>query len=485
MHQLARCLAGVGVQRGDRVGIYLHRSIESAIAVYGIMHCGAAFVPLDPAAPAARTQGIIRDCGIEVLISSDRQKTALQELPEPGTPLRAIVGVEHALPGLETISWKEVFHAEHRPFEAGIGANDLAYIMFTSGTTGKPKGIMHTHYSGLNYARLSTHLYGVTDRDVVGNVAPLFFDMSTFGYFSSPFAGARCILFSDADLTMLGSLAKLVGRERVTILYAVPLVFTQLLDLNLIDNFETVKWIKYGGEPFPPKKLNEIIRRLPGVTVSNVYGPAEVNQCTYKNISEPVDEDKSIPLGEVWSETEIKIVDDLDREVGKGDQGELLVASSTMMQGYWNRPDLNEKAFYVERRNRETVRYYRTGDLVYLNEEGELVFSGRKDRQAKIRGYRVELREIENALSLIDGIASCAVYIVDDSGEKTLCAAYTADKGRQYTAQQLRQTLQQYVPKYSIPSHFTAMDEIPRAKSGKVDYALLEKQFMEKKIENS
>ena len=477
MHQLSHCLATLGVKKGDRVGIYLHRSIESAVAVYGIMNCGAAFVPLDPSAPARRTQGILQDCDIQVLISSDLEKASLENLLELDTPLHSLVGVDHQFSGIESVAWAEIFNSGNRTYDTKIREDDLAYIMFTSGTTGKPKGIMHTHYSGLNYARLSADLYNVSNQDVIGSVSPLFFDQSTFGYFSSPYAGATAILISDGHLAMLGSLAKLIEEEKMTIVYAVPLVFIQLLDLNLIGNFEHLEWIMYGGEPFPPKKLNELMRRLPHVTISNVYGPAEVNQCTYKHINAPVDENRSVPLGEVWSETTIKIIDEMDQEVRKGDPGELLVASSTMMQGYWKRPDLNENAFYIAHQDKNEVKYYRTGDLVLINDDDELVFSGRKDRQAKIRGYRVELREIENSLSLVEGIKSCAVYIVDHQGEKILCAAYTIDKPYVYTPEQLRQQLQPTVPKYSIPSHYFVMEELPRAKSGKVDYTKLEKHF--------
>ena len=149
---------------------------------------------------------------------------------------------------------------------------------------------MHTHKSGMSYARLSAQLYDLKPDDVVGSVSPLHFDQSTFGYFSTPWAKATTILVSDGHLAMMGSFSKMIEDEAITILYAVPLVFIQLLDLNLLRNYKDLKWIMYGGEPFPPKKLNELMAQLPHVKISNVYGPAEVNQCTYKTITEPVDE---------------------------------------------------------------------------------------------------------------------------------------------------------------------------------------------------
>ena len=173
------------------------------------------------------------------------------------------------------------------------------------------------------------------------------------------------------------------------------------------------------------RKLNELMAQLPHVKVSNVYGPAEVNQCTYKNISKAIDENKSVPLGQVWPETQVKVVDEMDQEVPEGENGELLVASSTLMKGYWNSPHLNKLVFYTEDVKGEKLRYYRTGDLVKRDDKGELIFIGRKDRQAKIRGYRVELREIENFLYLNDDINESTVFIVDQDGSKSLCVAYT------------------------------------------------------------
>jgi len=477
MHQLSNMLTQLGVKKGDRVGIYMNRVIESTVAVYGIMNAGAVFVPIDPSSPVSRILGIIEDCDIRVMISSPSQKGHFPELFKGTTKLNAVIGFELDELPIKSILWECIYEEDPIPLKVSISEEDLAYIIFTSGTTGKPKGIMHTHKSGLSYARLSAELYDVQPEDVIGSVSPLHFDQSTFGYFSSPWAKATAILVSDGHLAMMGSFSAMIEKERITILYAVPLIFQQLLDLNLLREFPQLKWIMYGGEPFPPKKLNEVMAKLPHVKISNVYGPAEVNQCTYKTIQEPVNENQSVPLGKVWSETYVKIVDDLDREVPKGETGELLVTSSTMMKGYWDNSNLNKLAFYLDKSKDKEVKYYRTGDLVRWNNEDELVFIGRKDRQAKVRGYRIELREIENSLYLMEGIRESAVFIVDLEGEKTLCAAYTTKNDESYSPEVLKKHLLQYIPKYSIPDQFFIIEELPRAKSGKIDYGILEKKF--------
>jgi len=330
MNQLSNILEQLGVKKGDRVGIYMNRVIESAVAVYGIMNAGAVFVPIDPSSPVSRILGILEDCDIQVVISTISQKSNFPEILKENSTLQAVIGFEAEELPIRSIAWENVYQQDPTLPDISISENDLAYIIFTSGTTGKPKGIMHTHKSGMSYARLSAQLYDVKPEDVIGNVSPLHFDQSTFGYFSTPWAKATAILVTDGHLAMMGSFSRMIEDEGITILYAVPLVFTQLLEMNLVRAFKKLKWIMYGGEPFPPKKLNELMARLPHVKISNVYGPAEVNQCTFKTITEPVDENQSVPLGEVWSETEVKIVDDLDREVPKGGTGELLVTSSNL-----------------------------------------------------------------------------------------------------------------------------------------------------------
>lgn len=479
MNLLSNQLRALGVKKGDRVGILMHRSIECAIAVYGILHAGAAFVPIDPAAPGTRVKFILNDCNIEILISSPIQKKILSDIAAEGTSIGTIVGLNSSELDIQTIPWEDVFTLDNSINDVLISEDDLAYIMFTSGSTGIPKGIMHTHKSGLNYARLSSELYELSENDVVGNVAPLFFDQCTFGYFSAPLAVATTILFQDGQLAMLGSFSHLIEKEKVTILYSVPLIFIQLIESNLLKGFKSLTWILYGGEPFPPKKLNKIIKILPHIKISNIYGPAEVNQCTYNNILATVDENKSVPLGKVWSETTVKIIDEFDQEVEPGEAGELLVSSSTMMKGYWNNVDLNKKAFYIEQNGEGETIYYRTGDIVRYDPENELIFIGRKDRQAKVRGYRVELGEIENALCLMEGIHEAAVYISELNDEKSLCASVTYDEKHHFEVKKLKSHLQQFVPKYSIPEYFDAMDELPRTKNGKIDYNILEKQMQQ------
>jgi non-ribosomal peptide synthetase component F len=195
--QVATYLINAGVQKGDRIGIYMDRCIETAIAVYGIMKAGASYVPLDPSAPHSRTSFLVDDCGIKHLLTTKKQDKRISAIIDLQPNIKSTIGNTLSL-AIPTISWKEIFEisiTDYKPVK--ILESDLAYIMYTSGSTGTPKGIMHTHHSGLTFAKLSAQVYGLNFEDRVANHAPLHFDISTFGYFSAPLASATTVIIPD------------------------------------------------------------------------------------------------------------------------------------------------------------------------------------------------------------------------------------------------------------------------------------------------
>ncbi|MGI9264604.1 MAG: amino acid adenylation domain-containing protein, partial [Gammaproteobacteria bacterium] len=404
-NQLAWTLAGEGIKRGDRVGIFLHKSIESPVAVYGIMKAGAAYVPLDPGAPVSRLRKTIQHCGIRCLITHAQKEQDTCNLLQGETSLECVIGLDVLdRPGIRCLGWDSVEAAPGaRAPDAGVMEQDLAYIMYTSGSTGIPKGIMHTHASGLSYARMAAETYGITHDDRLSNHSPLHFDMSTLDYFSGPLRGAATVIIPEAYTKLPASLSKLIEDERLTIWYSVPLALIQLLLRGLLEqrDLSALRWVLFGGEPFSSKHLYALRRLWPQARFSNVYGPAEVNQCTYYHIpgAEP-ESDAPVPIGRVWPNAEGLVVDEKDQPVACGESGELLIRSPTMMRGYWDQPELTERAFYRRQiAGGVSDVYYRTGDLVQERDDGVLMFLGRKDRQIKTRGYRVELDEVESVLA--------------------------------------------------------------------------------------
>jgi amino acid adenylation domain-containing protein len=468
------------------VGIYLHKSLETAVAIYGIWLAGAAYVPLDPLAPATRLTFTLNDCGVRHLVTQENKRATLQELL-PQTPVECVIGARGdwaARSGAaRSITWAEV-DAERRPTPAGrLMEDDLAYVMYTSGSTGTPKGLMHTHASGLAYAKLSAEQYGVTHTDRLGNHSPLHFDMSTFEYFTGPLCGATTVIIPEPITKLPASMSKLVETERLTIWYSVTTAIVQMILRGALAqrDWSALRWINYGGEPFPPQKLRELQKLVPHAHISNVYGPAEVNQCTYYTVPLLAENyDESIPIGHIWPDTEGLLLDADDQPVAPGEIGALVVRTPTMMRGYWGRPDLNAKAFY----RRKTFEhyddvFYRTGDLMKVDEQGLLRFYGRADRQIKTRGYRVELDEVETALSLHPAVGECAVYAVPDGeGSQLVEAAVILKKEMPVTEAILRTEVATRVPPYAVPHRILLLEEFPRTGTGKIDRRALQEQAL-------
>ena len=492
-HQLAHLLISLGVQRGDRVGIYLNRCLETAVAVYGILSAGAVFVPLDPYAPPSRTQFVIQDCGIKHLISNKNQEKNLKNTLAEKISVRSIIsplGTGNISPSgggwgedftkfctnqnIQTFTQKNLQQSPNTKPNIRILEDDLAYIMYTSGTTGTPKGIMHTHRSGLAYAKLSADLYNVQPNDRFGNHAALHFDVATMGYFTIPLAGATTVIVPDIHTKLPVSMSQLIEKERLTIWYSVTFALIQVLQSGIMEqlDFSALRWILYCGEPFPSKHLRALMQRLPNTCFSNVYGPAEVNQCTYYHVPKPPEVDETVPLGKIWNNTEMLIFDENDVPVKQGETGELLIRSATQMKGYWNQPDLTEKGVYRRQRiaGCEEI-FYRTGDLVRMCEKGNLYFLGRKDRQVKVRGYRIELDEVEATLTAHEAIESAAIFAVKNDDEAYINAVAVQKKDLEIS--DLKLYLSKHLPAYAVPSNIKFIDAIPRTTAGKVDYKIL------------
>lgn len=472
--QLANVLLSLGIKNMDRVGIFMGKTIELPIATYGILTAGAAYVPIDPNSPVDRLEFLLKDCGIEILITSNQKIKVVQKIAtKHKTALRCLIGIpDNSIESIQSIPWSAVDAFSSSPPQIAIQEDDLAYIMYTSGSTGTPKGLMHTHRSGLSYARYSSELYKVSSADILGNHAPLHFDISTFEFLTGPYSGATSVLIPEEELMFPASLAKLIEREKLTFWYSVPLALIQLLtrgDLSNV-NLDSLRYILFGGEPFPPKYLAKLVALLPNARFCNLYGPAEVNQCTHYQIPPNYQAtDQPIPIGHVWPGAQALIVDENDRPLPANQIGELIVASSTMMHGYWGRPSLNATAFYDE----EPIpgfqrRYYRTGDLFKMDNTGLLHFCGRKDRQIKIRGYRFELDEVEAAFTAQSEIEEAvAVMVNSPDNENEIVVAVIVRKGIYFDSSKAIEFARSKLPHYGVPSRIEVLTSFPRTSTGK------------------
>ncbi len=462
VERLSAALRDRGVAPGERIIVHAPKSVESFVAIHAAMHAGAIAVPVNPRAGKEAVAGIAR--------SIDPAAVVLDPTTLPrwttAAPPRMTVGAP--LEGAEYLTADEIAAADRRGPAPRNGA-DPAYMITTSGSTGAPKSIVHTHTSGLRYAELSAACYELTAADAMANVAPFHFDQSTFELYAGPLVGARVILVAETLLRFPASIAELVEREQASIWYSVPTILRQLLDRGgLTDTtLRSLRWVLFGGEIFPANELRALMALAPEARFSNVYGPAEVNQCTFHHLDGPPDEGASIPIGRAWDDTECRLV---PVEDGSGDSdgraGELLVRTSTAMAGYWGQPELTAASFVEETGPGGLVnRWYRTGDLVERDDDGLLHFRGRIDRQVKVRGVRIELEAVEAALNTLEGITASAAGVTP-SGALAALVESTGDDARA-----VRRALSAVLAPEAQPERIEFVPSLPRTGSDKVDHA--------------
>ncbi len=483
-NSLARLLQEQGLQRGDRVGIYMNKGLESAVALYGIMKAGGAYVPLDPFAPIGRVAFVLRDCGIRHLVSKDAKLEALRQVFSEGCSVEFLLGVsaQDDLPAHCT-PWEEIYSMPPQPLEIQLTEQDLAYILYTSGSTGVPKGIMHTHRSGLSFAEWAADTYGLTGEDRLSNHAPLHFDLSTFDFFAGAVAGATTVIVPEALTKFPADMSRLMQTERITVWYSVPFALIQLMQHGALASrdLSALRWILFAGEVFPTKHLRQLMAMLPGVRFSNLYGPTETNVCTYYHVTSlPPDSDEPIPIGKACANVEALVLDLDDKPVAPGEVGELLIRGGVVMKGYWGQPEKTAQGFY----RRPAFGYfedifYRTGDLVQLDADGNFRYLGRKDRQIKTRGYRVELDEVEVALLSHPYVQEAAAYPVPDGqGSNLIEAAVIVRSGSVLDEGDLVAHISGRLPPYAIPVNILVVADFPRTSTGKINRRELQSQAL-------
>ena len=473
-NSLARTLIENGVSRGDRVGIFMNKGLESAVAIYGIMKAGAAYVPLDPFAPVARVAYVIQDCGIRHLLTKEAKADQVGEILGLQSSLECLIGLPCTdQPAMRCLSWDDACAAPGQPLANNLTEQDLAYILYTSGSTGTPKGIMHTHRSGLSFAEWAAEEYGLLPTDRLSNHAPLHFDLSTFDFFAGAIAGATTIVIPEALTKFPVNLSKLIQDEKISVWYSVPFALMQLMERGVLDSrdLSALRWILFAGEVFPTKHLRELMNLLPYIRFSNLFGPTETNVCTYYHLAEPPESDDPIPIGKACANIEDLVVDVDGNPVPAGEVGELLIRGGVVMKGFWGQPEKTANGFFKRRMfNDFDDIFYHTGDLVHLDEHGYYRYLGRKDRQIKTRGYRVELDEIEVALLAYDDVEEAAVYpIPDGQGSNLIAASVIPAQGVALSEGELVEHLGKRLPPYAIPVEIEFASDFPRTSTGKIN----------------
>lgn len=476
-NQLAHLLQQHGVKKGDRVGLFFPKSVESVISMFAVLKTGGVYVPVDPAAPADRVGYILRNCGVRVLITnSDKQRgldTATLQLLNVSVLVDSELNSSH---GGNVVPWSTLseFQADDSP-RVTLTETDLAYLLYTSGSTGRPKGVMLSHQNALTFIEWCSAIFRVTSEDNLTNHAPLHFDLSVFDIYNTIEAGATVYLVTEDMALFPTTLANFIESEAITIWYSVPSALVLLLlHANLQrDRLARLRTILFAGEVFPIKYVRQLVDLLPGAELYNLYGPTETNVCTYYKVDPlRLDSMDRLPIGVACANTEVLAVNDQDQIVtASGEIGELYVRGPSVTYGYW--ADAEKTATVVvpnrfQQHFQENI--YRTGDLVSLANDGNYYFHGRRDGMIKSRGYRIELGEIENALLSHPGVKeAAAIAISDDIVGNRIKAVVSINGSQTLRPSDLQSHCATKIPKYMIPEIIDIMDDLPKTSSGKID----------------
>lgn len=491
-NQLARTLHNLGVANGDRVAILVPKSAAAIVAVYGALKAGACYVPIDVKAPADRISYVVKDSGATVVIADDDRLPLLADLDQRLDGIRSVIvaGSPDAASGAEPAAgqnltpWRAVLSEPAGPLDEDFAIEtDLAYILYTSGSTGTPKGVMISHRNSLTFVEWAAAAAELAEDDRICSPAPLHFDLSVFDVYASCLAGACLTVISDRTTTFPVSIAKWIERERISVWYSVPSVLTLLACFGGLSRLDLsrLRTVIFAGEVFPPKYLAQLMDELPDRRYLNWYGPTETNVCTAFEVFAGGAEGGPVPIGKACANTEVFAVMSNGRLVCQpGEEGELYVRGPSVMRGYWGQPaktgDVLIPHPFAEGSG-ELV--YRTGDLVILEASGDYAYVGRRDAMVKVRGYRVELGEVEAALYQHPSIAEAAVLPVPDQllgCRLRAVVSVTGPDAAGLTREALLEHCRQWLPSYMVPDLIEFRDALPRTSTGKVDRAGLAKE---------
>ncbi len=472
-NQVANLLQQRGIRKGDRVGLFFPKCVESIVSMLGVLKAGAVYVPIDPQAPADRAGYILSNCGVRILITTAEKRKELAA--ETLGLIEACLFTEGEGNGSDLIAWSQLaeFSATTSP-KVSLVETDLAYILYTSGSTGRPKGVMLTHQNALTFVEWCAEEFKVRSEDRLSNHAPLHFDLSVFDVYNTLEAGATVYMITEDLALFPTSLGNFIDSQKITIWYSVPSALMLLLLHGRItpEKLASLRIILFAGEVFPMKYLRQLAEISKNSDLYNLYGPTETNVCTYYKVErERLAGMEKLPIGIACANTECFSVTPEGKQAGEGEAGELFVRGPAVTNGYW--ADLEKtKKMVVPNHFQEYFeeKMYRTGDIVTVGEDGNYYFQGRRDSQIKSRGYRIELGEIESALLSHPGVREAAVLAVPDEiiGNRIRAVVVPHIAGS-LGVLELQQYCASRVPKYMIPELVDLYDELPKTSTGKID----------------
>jgi amino acid adenylation domain-containing protein len=469
---VAGFLIARGFQPGDRVGLVQPKNLAGVCAIFGILKARGVYVPVDSTAPAQRIRSILDNCRVRAVFVDLRCAEVAA-----GIETVVVTGTPRANLPQGAIAWEKVLETPPGGADpATRHPDDIAYILYTSGSTGIPKGVTLSQRNAISFVDWCSSVFTPDEHDRFSSHAPFHFDLSILDLYLPAKHGSTLYLISEELGKSPAKLASFIASKQLTVWYSTPSVLGLLAEFGGLKqyDFSHLRLVLFAGEVFPVKHLRSITCQWPSPVYFNLYGPTETNVCTYAKIPTPIPDERTqpYPIGWPCSHCAALVVDDDREPVAVGEEGLLYISGPAVFVGYWGR-EAESAACCFERDGR---RWYNTGDVVKQDTSDGFIYVGRRDRMVKRRGYRIELGDIESALYRHSQIREAAVIAIPDAdaGVKILAHVTTADDARPSIVD-LKIFCGKALPAYMSPDAFLFQDSLPRTSTGKVDYQKLVK----------
>ncbi len=461
-------MESVTTGRKSPVIVYLPKSINSIISFMASLYSASPYVPIDYAIPLARMERTVENLNPTAIITDEAGRDTLAPLNLNTKILIFDDLVKH------TIDDKSIEHAQNNVCDL-----DPAYIMYTSGSTGVPKGVTISNRGVLDYIEWIADTFPVDNNSVIGMQSAFHFDNSVFDMYTAFYTGAKTMIIPEILFMYPEKLMDYMLESKISCIFWVPTVMISVANGGVLEKtpLPDLKLIMFAGEVMPNTQLNIWRKNLPDCMYVNMYGPTEATDiATYYIVDREFENHETLPIGKVCANMRALILNDENQQCKTGEQGELCISGTGIALGYWNAPDITEKAFVQNPLNSKYHdRIYRTGDLVYENEEGNIIFIGRKDSQIKLRGNRIELGDLESAAATVDGADSVCALFDADRQEIVLFIETSVE----INVRKFKTELKKYVPAYMVPSRIVTINKFPHTPSGKIDRVGLRKEYIE------
>lgn len=462
-NRLARFLRRRGVTADTRVAILIERSLEMVVGLLGILKAGGAYVPLDTEYPVERLALMLQDSGARVVVTQEHLRSILDA-----------IAADQLEPVYLNSQWQEIESESHEPLQHNLTPSNLAYVIYTSGSTGRPKGVLITHEAICNRLLWIQRDFPLTEIDSLLQKTPSSFDASVWEIFVPLLSGARLVLAEPGGHRDSAYLVETISKLGITTLQLVPSMLRVFLDEPNLDHCDQLRRVFCGGEALPLDLQQKFFERM-NALLCNLYGPTETSiDATFRSCKVN-DNQHGVLIGRPISNIQVYLLDSRLEPVPVGCSGELHVGGIGLARGYLNRPDLTAERFIPNPFSVEPgQRLYCTGDLARYLPDGTIEYLGRIDHQVKLRGFRVELGEIEAALCEQPAVKAAVVVAREDGASQQRLVAYVVPaNGVPPSTDELRSTLEQRLPDYMVPSAFVMLAELPRLPNGKIDRASL------------